>query len=464
MDIEEALNLFRRRLETEGLTGSPVETFERMYRAYRAGASGKIAWERVEPPTADDLIELDALNRSGLASSGKAQLGRAVWVILNGGLGTSMKMDRAKSLVPVKGTKTFLDLIAEHVLELRRRWDRDFPILFMNSFTTRGDTLNALARYPLGISISHGRSLPLDFLQHRFPRVRERDGLPFSESADPGAWAPPGHGNLYSALHGSGLLTTLLDNGFRWAFVSNADNLGASPHPCILGYMVSERVEFLMEVTPRTAVDVKGGTLVRRSGRLELLEIAQVPEEHLAEFQNPNTFPVFNTNNLWVDLEALARRLSRGPLELPLIVNRKQVGPTPVVQFESAMGAAVGAFSHSGGILVSRSRFAPVKTTDDLLVRRSDAYVRGGESPIVPNPGRSPSFGPPRVRLDPEFYGAVPDLDLRIPDPPSLLRAASLLIQGDVRFGQRVTVVGEVEVRNLGSQAVYIEDDTVLSG
>lgn len=34
---------------------------------------------------------------------------------LNGGLGTSMGLEKAKSLLPVKDGKTFLDLIAEQV-------------------------------------------------------------------------------------------------------------------------------------------------------------------------------------------------------------------------------------------------------------------------------------------------------------------------------------------------------------
>jgi UTP--glucose-1-phosphate uridylyltransferase len=442
-----------------------MEAFDRVYRVFRSGETGKIPWTEVAPPEPGDLGDMKELVGEDLRQSGESSLGQVVWIVLNGGLGTSMKMDRAKSLVPVKGRMTFLDLIARHVLALRERWGREIPILFMNSATTRDDTLQALQPYPLAVQGAGGAHLPLAFVQHRFPRICETDGLPFGDSGDPEAWAPPGHGNLYVALAGSGVLDQLLDRGVRWAFVSNADNLGASPDPSILGFVVSRRLELAMEVTPKTAADVKGGTLIRRSGRLELLEIAQVADDHVEDFKDVGTFSVFNTNNLWVDLKALRERLLRGSLDLPLIVNRKRVGSTAVVQLESAMGAAIGAFSAARGVLVPRCRFAPVKTTDDLLVRRSDVYLQGEESPLVPNPDRDPVLGPPVVSLDREYYAAVPDLDLRIPVPPSLVEASRLEVLGDVRFGAGVVLVGDVRIDGReASPPLRIEDGATLSG
>ena len=39
---------------------------------------------------------------------------------LNGGLGTGMGMDKAKSLLPVRGGLTFLDIVARQVLHIRQ--------------------------------------------------------------------------------------------------------------------------------------------------------------------------------------------------------------------------------------------------------------------------------------------------------------------------------------------------------
>jgi UDP-N-acetylglucosamine pyrophosphorylase len=41
-------------------------------------------------------------------------------------------------------------------------------------------------------------------------------------------WCPPGHGDLYTALYGSGKLDELLADGVKYMFVSNSDNLGAT--------------------------------------------------------------------------------------------------------------------------------------------------------------------------------------------------------------------------------------------
>ena len=459
MDVDQALKRFRERFQRSGEPPEAWESFQRLYRRYRAGATGKVPWEEVAPPGEGDLVPFGAVDTPANRRAGEENLPRLAWIVLNGGLGTSMKMDRAKSLVPVKGNRTFLDLLAEFVRGFRERTGVPLPVLFMNSFATREDTLRALEHHDLAVD-----GLPLDFVQHRFPRIRARDGLPFGDPDAREAWAPPGHGNLYAALQGSGLLELLGGRGIRWVFVSNADNLGASPDPAILGWMACGGYEFVMEVTRKTAADVKGGTLVRRQGRLELLEIAQVPDDHVAEFQDVGVFPVFNTNNLWIDLAALADRLGQGALDLPLIVNRKEVAGEPVVQLETAMGAAIGSFERAAGLVVERRRFAPVKTTDDLVVRRSDLYLPGTQSPLEPSPARDPSLGPPVIQLDPAYYKSVPDLDLRIPHPLGLVEARRLEVRGDVRFGRGVVIKGVVRVENSDNRPLQIPDGTVLSG
>jgi len=455
------LDVLRQRNCEGGVHPAAARAFERMYRAYRAGESGRMPWDEIAPLGTESIVPLREFEVPTMLAAGRRRLGEVAWLVLNGGLGTSMEMQQAKSLLPVKEECTFLDLLVEHVLNLRRRHGVRLPLVFMNSFATREDTLRALAPHR---SALEQQCLPLDFMQHRFPRLREADGLPFGTAGDREAWAPPGHGNLFLALRCSGLLDQLLERGVRWIFVSNADNLGATPHAGVLQYLAESGLEFAMEVTAKTAADVKGGTLVRRGGRLQLLEIAQVEDAHRNEFQELDRFPVFNTNNLWVYLPALAHRLARGSLELPLIVNRKTLDGVAVVQLETAMGAAIGQFERSVGVLVGRERFAPVKTTNDLLVRRSDLYLRGEAAPLVVNPARDPRLGPPVVELDPRYYRGVTELNRRIPHAPSLVAARSLRVVGDVRFGQGVVVRGDVALRAAGGAPLVIDPGAVLSG
>ena len=463
MTEEDMVGRFRERMVADGLPAVAAGEFERLYRLYRAGDEGRMDWGQVQPLAGEGLVSLESLGPPTGGHGKEVDRPALVWIVLNGGLGTSMQMDGPKSLLRVREGLTFLDLIARHVLERRRGGER-LPLLFMHSFATREESLRALREYPLAVRGPDGSLLPLDFVQHRFPRVRAVDGVPFGEAEDRDAWAPPGHGNLYLSLDASGLLDRLIETGLRWAFVSNADNLGAAPDDRILRFLRERGLEFALEVTPRTAADVKGGTLVTNAGRVELLEIAQVDDAHKEDFQDIARFRVFNTNSMWLDLVAVRERMRRGKLQLPGIVNRKQVGGVPVVQLETAMGAAIRCFDRVAGIVVGRDRFAPVKTTDDLLVRRSDAYVAGRRVPLAPNPARDPRLGPVVVRLDRKHFGSVQDLDLRIPHPPSLLEARSLEVLGDVRFGHDVAVRGDVTVENRGVDPLLVPDGTLLTG
>ncbi len=137
-----------------------------------------------------------------------------------------MGMDRAKSLLCVRRGLSFLDIIARQVLHLREKYDATLPLIFMNSFRTSADTMAALARYE-DLPVE---GLPLEFLQNKEPKLLAKDLMPASWPKDPDLeWCPPGHGDIYTALRGTGLLDQLIAAGYRYVFVSNSDNLGAVP-------------------------------------------------------------------------------------------------------------------------------------------------------------------------------------------------------------------------------------------
>jgi UTP--glucose-1-phosphate uridylyltransferase len=445
------------KMRAEGLGDAAVESFSRQYRRLQEGETGTLAESDIEPvaslPDAEDLT----------AEADAALLDQAVVIKLNGGLGTSMGMTKAKSLLEVKDGKTFLDLIAEQVLALRERSGARLPLVLMNSFATREDSLAALERHG---DLSAG--LPADFVQNKVPKVRADDLEPVSWPDDPALeWAPPGHGDLYTALVTSGMLEALLDGGYRYAFVSNSDNLGAVLDPRILAWLAESGAPFLMEVADRTSSDRKGGHLARRrsDGGLVLREIAQTPDDDVDAFQDTSRHKYFNTNTLWVDLHALREVLSgAGVLDLPMIVNRKTVDPgdkgsTPVIQLETAMGAAIGVFEGAAALRVPRSRFVPVKTTNDLLSLRSDAYVVADDHAVHLAPERDGV--PPFVDLDGDHYKLVADFEARFPGgAPSLIGCEALRVKGDVRFGSGVVVRGDVTVEGVDEVA----DGTVLEG
>ena len=450
MPAPDGLTAALEKMRADGAQEVAVETFRHYYERLRSGEAGVLREDEIEPvteaPAFEDLPDANA------------PLDEVVVLKLNGGLGTSMGMTKAKSLLEVKDGMTFLDVIARQVLELRRSSGARIPLVLMNSFATREDSLAALRRHD-GIEAD----VPLDFVQNRVPKIRADDLMPVQWPANPDQeWAPPGHGDLYPALVASGMLERLVERGYRFAFVSNADNLGATLDPRILAWIAAEGVPFVMEVAVRSEQDRKGGHLARRrDGGLVLREIAQTADDDVDAFQDISRHRFFNTNTLWVDLRALERKLadSGGVLPLPMIVNRKTVDPadkssTPVIQLESAMAAAIDVFDGAQALQVPKSRFAPVKTTDELLLVRSDAWRLTEDAHLELVPDQAPI-----VQLDPDHFKVIADFDARFPaGPPSLAEAERLKVVGDVTFGRGVVVRGSVVVEG----PRRIEDGEVL--
>jgi UTP--glucose-1-phosphate uridylyltransferase len=452
---EDGLRAAVAKMEAEGLPGPAIDTFRHYYEQLDAGETGMLPESDIEP--VEDVTDLGDLPDED------APLESAVVLKLNGGLGTSMGMTRAKSLIDAKDGLTFLDVIARQVLDLRERAGAPVPLVLMNSFYTREDSLAALEQHPELES-----PVAADFVQHKEPKLLVDDLTPVEWPEDPSLeWCPPGHGDLYTALLTSGMLDALLDGGFRYAFISNSDNLAAVLEPRVLAWIAREEIPFVMEVTDRTEADRKGGHIARRpGGGYVLRETAQTPDEDLGALQDISRHRYVNTNNLWVDLEALRTVLAErdGVLGLPLIVNRKTVDPADgsspaVFQLETAMGAAVGVFDGARPLRVPRTRFSPVKTTEDLLALRSDAYVLGDGAGVELDPRRDGT--PPVIDLDDDHFKKLADFDAHFSGgAPSLVDCERLAVEGDVRFGRDVVVRGRVTV----SGPREVEDGAVLDG
>ncbi len=404
-------------------------------------------------------------------AAGERALERAVVLKLNGGLGTSMGMSGPKSLLPVKGNLTFLDVIVRQVIHMRQSTGIRLPLVLMNSVNTRVATEAALENYP-----DFRQDIPVDFLQHWKPKIDKGTLGPVNWPADPEKeWCPPGHGDIYLSLMTSGMLDAMLDKGYEYLFVSNSDNLGALLDARILGYLAAEQIPFLMEVASRTQADSKGGHLsVRPDGQLILRELSQCPPDELEMFQNISRYRYFNTNNLWLHLPTLHEVMQRsgGKLDLPLIRNEKTVDPTdptspPVYQLETAMGSAIGLFEGAQAVRVPRLRFVPVKKNNDLLVLWSDAFELNDECQLRLAPARNtyPLHRPPLVELDERYYAMIDDLRLRFPyGAPSLIGCTKLKVEGDIYFGSDVVIQGDVHLINRGPEPMHIDDGAVLSG
>ena len=464
---EPGLALGASRMREAGQPMEAIRAFHHYHRLLRSGQSGLIPSAAARPvERLTDYEELD-----GYELTGYEKADHTVILKLNGGLGTSMGLDMPRCLLPVRNGKTFLDFIALQVEYLQRRLDRHLPLLFMNSFHTRGATREALEAFP------HLRNgFGLDFEQHRIPKLDAQSLEPVHWPRDPAKeWCPPGHGDVFTSLRTTGLLDALIESGCEYAFLSNADNLGATLDIKILGYMVENGLPLLMEVAHRTASDRKGGHLAQDdAGQMLIRELAQCPEAELEEFQDIGKYQFFNTNNIWVHLPVLRALLEAqdGFLPLPPIFNRKPVDPSdpnspPIIQMESAMGSAISIVPEASALRVPRIRFLPVKRYEDLLIMQSDVYRHTHKGRLVMNPKRiSPHpRRAPEIWLDPAYYGMFADMQRRFPHgPPSLVRCQSLRIRGDVVFGKNVVLEGDVEICNSTSQPHHVPDGTLIQG
>ncbi|GKY92322.1 hypothetical protein MPSEU_000203300 [Mayamaea pseudoterrestris] len=438
------------KMEAGGCAPSAISAFENTFNGLISGASGMISEDSISP-----VADLDR-SESFTSKPDTSLLAQTVVLKLNGGLGTGMGLDKAKSLLKVKGDDTFLDLTAKQVIQMRKEHGFRVKFMLMNSFSTSEDTMQFFeSKYP-ALAAEDG----LEMLQNKVPKLDATTFEPAVCESDPSnEWCPPGHGDLYAALVGSGCLDSLLKGGYKYMFVSNSDNLGASLDLQILTYFAEKNASFMMECCERTENDKKGGHLALRKSdnQLVLRESAMCADEDEAAFQDITKHKFFNTNNLWIRLDKLKEILDKngGFIPLPMIKNKKTVDPKDdssqkVLQLETAMGAAVECFEGATAIVVPRTRFAPVKKCSDLLLLRSDAYLIENHMPVL-----NPLCGgyAPVIDLDSKLYKLVGALEEATVDGiPSLIKCTRLSIKGPVTMSKATKFVGDVVIKNMSQE------------
>ncbi|XP_052195053.1 UTP--glucose-1-phosphate uridylyltransferase isoform X1 [Diospyros lotus] len=411
--------------------------FMNLVSRYLSGEAQHVEWSKIQTPTDKVVVPYDSLvPLSEDPSETKKILDKLVVLKLNGGLGTTMGCTGPKSVIEVRNGLTFLDLIVIQIESLNSKYGCNVPLLLMNSFNTHDDTQKIIEKYASSNIKIH------TFNQSQYPRLVVEDFVPLPCKGNSGkdGWYPPGHGDVFSSLKNSGKLDELLSQGKEYVFVANSDNLGAIVDLKILSHLIQNKNEYCMEVTPKTLADVKGGTLISYEGKVQLLEIAQVPDEHVNEFKSIEKFKIFNTNNLWVNLNAIKRLVEANALKMEIIPNPKF-------------------FEHAIGINVPRSRFLPVKASSDLLLVQSDLYTLN-EGFVIRNQARENPANP-AIELGPEFKKVANFLG-HFKSIPSIIDLDTLKVTGDVWFGSGVTLKGKVTIAAKPGEKLEIPDGAVI--
>jgi UTP--glucose-1-phosphate uridylyltransferase len=443
----------RKRFEAE------MDNFFSLFRRFlNDRAKGSIlSWERIAPPQPNQVVDYSQLGNSASVEF----LNKLAVLKLNGGLGTSMGCVGPKSVIEVRDGMSFLDLSVRQIEYLNRTYNVNVPFVLMNSFNTDDDTQSIIKKY-------EGHNIDIiTFNQSRYPRVLKDSLLPAPKTygSPISDWYPPGHGDVFESLYNSGTLDKLIARGVEILFLSNADNLGAVVDLRILQHMVDSKTEYIMELTDKTKADVKGGTIIDYDGRVRLLEIAQVPKEHVNEFKAIKKFKYFNTNNIWMNLRAIKRVVEENELEMEIIPNEKSISAdkkgeadVSIIQLETAVGAAIRHFRNAHGVNVPRRRFLPVKTCSDLMLVKSDLYsLQHGQLVIDPN-----RFGgAPLIKLGSHFK-KVSDFQKRIPSIPRIVELDHLTITGAVNLGRGVTLKGTVIIVATEGSTIEIPPGSIL--
>ncbi|KAL6832800.1 UTP-glucose-1-phosphate uridylyltransferase [Trichoderma camerunense] len=413
-----------------------MDNFFALFRRYlNDKAKGNaVDWDRIAPPAQGQVVDYE-----DLANTESVQfLNKLAVLKLNGGLGTSMGCVGPKSVIEVRDGMSFLDLSVRQIEYLNRTYSVNVPFILMNSFNTNDDTAAIIKKYE-----GHNVDI-LTFNQSRYPRIYKDSLLPVPKSFNSSIteWYPPGHGDVFESLYNSGILDQLLERGIEIIFLSNVDNLGAVVDLRILQHMVETKAEYIMELTNKTKADVKGGTIIDYEGSVRLLEIAQVPKEHVNEFKSIKKFKYFNTNNIWLNLSAIKRVVENNELAMEIIPN----------------GKTIRHFNNAHGVNVPRRRFLPVKTCSDLMLVKSDLYtLKHGQLQMS-----AARFGDaPLIKLGSDFK-KVSDFQKHIPSIPKVLELDHLTITGAVNLGRGVTLKGTVIIVATEGSTIDIPPGSIL--
>ena len=449
--LREALKSFK-------MTDADFKGYAELYNKFHSEREIIGRWKFLRNPDEGEIIQYSSLPVPDKESI-EACLARLTVCKLNGGLGTSMNCQGPKSAIIVRENKTFLDLIVEQMIELNNKFQSDVPLMLMNSFRTHSITERI-------VGLSMGATKVMSFCQNWYPRLLDDDSgflNPLKFNLD--AWYPPGHGDLYSCLLDKGYIDDLLKEGREYLFISNSDNLGATVDLKILNFIINNEIPFLMEVASKTEVDTKGGVLCQNKKQIKLLEIADVPPEHIPEFCGTDKFNFFNTNNIWINLIQIKKLLEEGSLNLDLIVNRKKIKNLNILQLETAVGSAFNSIPGAVGMNVPRSRFLPVKNTSDLLLVQSDLYKL--ERGTLKRDLAAKITSLPKVQLrDP--FDDLKEYQKRIPVSPDITSLETLELEGQVTFKGKATLKGRVRIISKKKsikvpKGAIIEDEVVES-
>ncbi len=312
----------------------------------------------------EDLPKLGTQEAEELAQIGNQAISRGEVgaLVLNGGMATRFGGE-VKGIVQALPGKSFLALKCHSILQTARAADGEVPLLIMNSFATHEATKAHFAEhknfgFPEG-QVHH-------YTQGISMRLTPKGAIFLGAEGKPSFYGP-GHGDCLPFLRKSGILSSFLERGGKYLFLSNVDNLAARLDPRVIGAHIKKGKAVTSELAPKWPGD-QGGAPALVDDEFWIVEGFRFPPEF-----DQDSIPVFNTNTFTLNAEAIDRSFDLTPCFV-----KKKVDGKEAVQIETLVGE-ITRFLDTNYLRVRRTgkecRFFPIKTRTDLEDGQEDLEV-----------------------------------------------------------------------------------------
>lgn len=276
---------------------------------------------RAEPPPAFLLGDNNPVMKQATAREAGQQAlssGRVGMILVAGGQGTRLGFDQPKGMFPVGplSGRTLFQMHCDRLLAVSRNCGQSIPMFIMTSPATDGETREYFQRHQ---RCGLGEQQLQIFCQGTMPAVDRATGQVLMSSKGSLALSPDGHGGLVQALHLSGILDRMAENGIDILYYAQVDNpLAKLCDADLIGYHLMARSQMTTQVVQKRFPQEKVGNVVSIDGKVQIIEYSDLPDD-VAEQREMDGSLTFWAGNIAIHVFSLdfLRSVIDGQIGLP---------------------------------------------------------------------------------------------------------------------------------------------------
>jgi len=201
-------------------------------------------------------------------------------VLLAGGQGTRLGLDKPKGMLNVGVTRTLylFERLINNIMDVVNRTGAWIPLYIMTSQKNNDDTVNFFTEHNFfGYHPDYIRF----FIQEMVPSV-DYNGKILMEGKAQLSMSPNGNGGWFLSLAKAGYLDELKSRGVEWLTVFSVDNvLQRINDPCYVGATILSGCDCGAKVVRKAAPDERVGVLCLEDGKPSIVEYYEMTDEML---------------------------------------------------------------------------------------------------------------------------------------------------------------------------------------